>query len=749
MTNTYNTGNPLGSTSPKDLYDNASNFDEGMNSPSPSFVDRFGKRRETWTGFEAIIAQAVANLGFQFIGNYDSGPLTITSGNQVFGKDGEFWKPGPDLVLPYTTVENWAIDQSKFLSVGDAVLRSDLAAPTGTDLIGDGTRNLTDKLDEIKSVLDFGADSTGVGDASAAFSAYIQAQPSAVTTYPPYDTIARAPISIGRIPAGTYRLNTMVDTGGKDVIWIADSGAKFLGDPDNLNGKLERPGSRVNDKTHIGALDYACTFSVQGGMPLEAPAGVLGIVNASDLSTYTDRDTVGLYAANMAPPLLAETSAGNYTGTSVTVVGGLTDAQIRKLRVGMIVDTKHSPKYSGFITGWAADGSVINVSSWYLAGGGGAPATPANGVGIRVNPFTKAWAMNANLWVDPTSYANAGVAFELGVGNNKLDYDPATNTNNYWCYDAITVGTKLCETAYMQRGYFFKGYESRGATGYAFIAKNEGTTYQSFATFCSQTSSAVQFVVQPPQYAGQASFLLGVGGNIDMGRTDAAADVVLDMHSSGGGSDYDVRLRSSGGSGTAGQGNLFIEAAAVRLSNGYYFDPTTMRPLVDSTRNLGDPAYRYNTVYAANGVNTVSDARKKTAVREMTDDEIAASKAIIKEIGFFRFLAEIKEKGLGLTPENCGTTVQRVMEIMREHRLEPLNYGFICYDKWEREVIHHPAVYMEQVSEDCLSTMPGERMTAAYDEVKEAGDCYGFRVDQLNMFLLRGLEARISALESV
>ncbi len=141
------------------------------------------------------------------------------------------------------------------------LLRSDLAAPTGTDIIGYGDRALTDKLEEIKSVLDYGADNTGAGDSSVAFGAYIQAQPSAVTTYPPYDNIARAPISIGRIPAGTYLLNTMVDTGGKDVIWIADAGAKFLGDPDNLNGKLERPGSRVNDKTHIGALDYACTFS--------------------------------------------------------------------------------------------------------------------------------------------------------------------------------------------------------------------------------------------------------------------------------------------------------------------------------------------------------------------------------------------------------------------------------------------------------------------------------------------------------
>lgn len=47
---TYNTGNPLGSTDPRDLYDNAENLDEAVNSDEDTFQDRMGKSRLTWTG---------------------------------------------------------------------------------------------------------------------------------------------------------------------------------------------------------------------------------------------------------------------------------------------------------------------------------------------------------------------------------------------------------------------------------------------------------------------------------------------------------------------------------------------------------------------------------------------------------------------------------------------------------------------------------------------------------------------------
>ncbi|CAH0173427.1 SGNH/GDSL hydrolase family protein [Stenotrophomonas lactitubi] len=49
---TFNTGNPLGSNSPKDLYDNAENLDAGINGPGHTWRDRRGQDRTSWAGIE-------------------------------------------------------------------------------------------------------------------------------------------------------------------------------------------------------------------------------------------------------------------------------------------------------------------------------------------------------------------------------------------------------------------------------------------------------------------------------------------------------------------------------------------------------------------------------------------------------------------------------------------------------------------------------------------------------------------------
>lgn len=60
---TYNTGNPLGSTDARDLYDNAKAFDEAVNSTGSTYTDRTGASRKTlkWmetaaTGIPAVTA---------------------------------------------------------------------------------------------------------------------------------------------------------------------------------------------------------------------------------------------------------------------------------------------------------------------------------------------------------------------------------------------------------------------------------------------------------------------------------------------------------------------------------------------------------------------------------------------------------------------------------------------------------------------------------------------------------------------
>lgn len=48
---TYSTGNPLGSSDPRDLYDNAQNLDDAVNSASAEWTDRLGVKRPTLAAF--------------------------------------------------------------------------------------------------------------------------------------------------------------------------------------------------------------------------------------------------------------------------------------------------------------------------------------------------------------------------------------------------------------------------------------------------------------------------------------------------------------------------------------------------------------------------------------------------------------------------------------------------------------------------------------------------------------------------
>lgn len=149
---------------------------------------------------------------------------------------------------------------------------------------------------------------------------------------------------------------------------------------------------------------------------------------------------------------------------------------------------------------------------------------------------------------------------------------------------------------------------------------------------------------------------------------------------------------------------------------------------VDNTYTCGMGSRRWSAVYAGTGAINTSDAREKTPVRPLTQSEIAAAKDLSRGVGAYRFLDAVAKKG-DAAREHIGMTVQRAIEIMESHGLNPFGYGFICYDAWESK----PAV----IGEDGSIIEPEQA----------AGDRYSFRPDELLMFIARGFEARLSALE--
>lgn len=149
---TYRTGNTIGSTDPRDLYDNAENLDEFVNSKDKwSHPDRLSVPRKTWQGMEQEFQseqdnkqnrfnQFIASSGYQFLGDYAAG-IEITEYNQIVrDANGEFWRLSGQVELPYTTTGSGLPEGVNFVAVGDAALRQELVEPLSqiSDLFSQG-----------------------------------------------------------------------------------------------------------------------------------------------------------------------------------------------------------------------------------------------------------------------------------------------------------------------------------------------------------------------------------------------------------------------------------------------------------------------------------------------------------------------------------------------------------------------------------------------------------------------------------
>ena len=96
-------------------------------------------------------------------------------------------------------------------------------------------------------------------------------------------------------------------------------------------------------------------------------------------------------------------------------------------------------------------------------------------------------------------------------------------------------------------------------------------------------------------------------------------------------------------------------------------------------------------------------------------------------------------------------TVQRAIEVMESFNLNPFNYGFICYDEWEQKTETMPAVEAVDAVLDEAGNIVTPAVEAKPEEIKvirEAGNRYSFRMDELSMFIARGVSAKLESIEA-
>lgn len=557
---------------------------------------------------------------------------------------------------------------------------------------------------DLVSVQDHGATGAGDADDTLFFSAAAKAAPAAVNIVGAEAALPRAPMCVVCVPAGSYVLTSEVDTGGREVTWDVDPAAVIAG-YGFLNGKVLRKGQHQND-AHHGTTDYACSYSFRSNTSLDDGAEVLGITSASQLATYTDRDTVGLYVDNWAPAALVDAASAIYTSTTVTF-SAPSAANLRRYRRGMIIDTKHATKFSGIVDSWNADGSVVTVTGWYLAGGGGAATTPTNdGTGCYVNVFTKVWAHNANVFLPANAAASGACGFELGMFNSKGNSDPEimVATNRCWGFDSVNLGTYQGHAAFVARGPWRHAFFADG--------QEKGFSYKGVGVGFYYKGAGIGFNFEDLNGVRFAS--LENDGTLNLGSLGSAATRSIDLHSSGNVNDYDSRILFSGGTATLGEGEIRLVGGRITLA------ATEVIPFGDNSIPLGKVGNRWSVLYAGTGTINTSDARMKVDVSDLSAAEKRTAVRIKTLIKKFRFADAVEKKGAEARI-HIGVLAQEVKAAFEAEGLVAERYGLFCYDEWEET--------MEVLGPE------GEVVTPH----TPAGNRYGIRYEELLAFVVAAL----------
>lgn len=299
---TYATGNPLGSKDPRDLYDNAENFDAAMNDRvNVAWSDRFGVSRKTWFGVEQQVNDFLANSGFEPVPleYVDGTPLTVDRPTQLIERDGDLYSVKLPASFPVNLTGNWATDQNLLVAQVDRSLRPQLRDAGGSGMVGfnasesypsDTVGYEVKTLGALKVVVvtNYGATGNGTTDDTAA----IQAAIAAAGTYS--DVV---------FPSGTYLItSTLTSLTGQR--WLGRGGQR---------GTTIKKGANI-DMVVVGTLSTILDINLEGVGATYTGKGFRIVSGFSQTITRCRAVNMG------GEPLYFDSNAGG--GANVTVFEG-------------------------------------------------------------------------------------------------------------------------------------------------------------------------------------------------------------------------------------------------------------------------------------------------------------------------------------------------------------------------------------------------------------------------------------------
>lgn len=138
----------------------------------------------------------------------------------------------------------------------------------------------------------------------------------------------------------------------------------------------------------------------------------------------------------------------------------------------------------------------------------------------------------------------------------------------------------------------------------------------------------------------------------------------------------------------------------------YRMSSTNLRPAVDGGPALGHPSFKFSVVYANTGTINTSDERYKREIKPIDEACLRAWAKV--EYMQYKMLDAVEDKGDGAR-WHFGLMAQRVQEAFESEGLNAFDYGLLCYDEWD-EIPYQPAVYGPEIPAT-------EEQQAMYDEL--------------------------------
>ncbi|EFA4692338.1 tail fiber domain-containing protein [Escherichia coli] len=557
-------------------------------------------------------------------------------------------------------------------------------------------------------------------------------------------------------------LDSGVTVGGKTTFSdIATFNAGMAGsiEPETIDNKTINLNDLIIANTEAGSVKYYQCKTVAGGAYItNKPDGVSGNFL---LRVESTRKTTGTDYAIMQTLIGSDTKRiyvrfvvnGSWTEWSQVVVSGWNqDVTVKSLATQKVilgnVTLRGINNNEGAGIGVVFDGSDSTENTFGIVNTGGGSAVfhnyakPADSSAVNTGVLIGGYGSRPWTGSTYTEHSN--------VSQHFLMDGKASATNHGGWFRLLT--TPLNATADERRqtfatsnnGDLYIGYDVPMGTYKLDAANYNGMDILNGRGLKQVNNSVNEIALITPRNGSAASLnFRGVAFDGTMTGTKGATQQGDNLWLSFAGHDgvkftgaaAGIRMQASTGwSTTSTQCGITFATTAqgstTRVDRWAITSDGTLSPAQDGTYAIGSSVSRVTSIFATNGAIQTSDARLKTDVRKMSDAELSAAKDIAREFGLFQWIERVKTEGESAR-WHTGITAQRVISIMESHGLNPMAYGFVCYDSWEEQ---------EVVSVD------PDNQSRTITKI-EAGDRYSLRYEELSIFIARGLEQRISELE--